>query len=32
MWGEAGRGTKWKGYKLRTIQDDIEDGTVIELA
>lgn len=30
-WGEAGRGTKWKGYKIRTIQDDIDDGNIIEV-
>jgi len=28
-WGEPGRGVKWKGKRLRTIQDDVEAGEAI---
>jgi P4 family phage/plasmid primase-like protien len=26
MWGEINKSRKWKGYRMRTIQDDLEDG------
>ena len=29
LWGTPERGIKWDGYRLRTPQDDINDGTVI---
>ncbi len=28
-WGEPGRGVKWKGKRLRTIQDEVEAGEAI---
>lgn len=31
LWGSPDTGTKWRGYKLRTLQDDIADGSVIIL-
>ena len=31
LWGTPIRGKKWKGYRLRTIQDDIENGDAIIL-
>lgn len=30
-WDEPGKGKKWSGYRLRTLQDDIEDGEAIIL-
>jgi len=30
-WGESSRCGKWKGYRLRTLDDDIADGSVIIL-
>ena len=30
-WSSPDRGTKWKGYKIRTLEDDIESGDVIIL-
>ena len=29
LWGEMKKSRKWKGFRLRTIQDDIEDGDAI---
>ena len=29
LWGELGTGSKWKGYRIRTLQDDINDGEVV---
>jgi P4 family phage/plasmid primase-like protien len=26
LWGETSRGVKWHGYRIRTIQDDIDSG------
>jgi P4 family phage/plasmid primase-like protien len=31
LWGEPQHGPKWKGYRIRTLQDDVEDGTVVIL-
>ena len=31
IWGEAGKGIKWKGYRLKTLEDEIEDGDVMLL-
>lgn len=31
LWGESGRGVKWHGYRIRTIQDDIDAGNVVIL-
>lgn len=28
-WGDMESGAKWRGYKIRTIQDDIEAGDAI---
>ena len=30
-WGEMARGGKWSGYRTRTLQDDLESGSAIEL-
>jgi P4 family phage/plasmid primase-like protien len=30
-WDEPGKGKKWTGYRIRTLQDDIEDGDAIIL-
>lgn len=29
LWGTALKGNKWKGFRARTIQDDIENGNVV---
>jgi len=29
LWGVVMKGNKWKGYRARTIQDDIENGNVV---
>ena len=31
LWDEPGKGKKWKGYRIRTLQDDIENGDAIVL-
>jgi P4 family phage/plasmid primase-like protien len=31
LWGEADRGVKWTGYRIRTLQDDVDSGEVIIL-
>lgn len=31
LWGDAERGVKWTGYRIRTLQDDIDSGEVIIL-
>lgn len=31
LWGDPERGKKWKGYRIRTLQDDIEKGDAIVL-
>ena len=31
LWGEADRGVKWNGYRIRTLQDDVDSGEVIIL-
>lgn len=31
LWDEPSRGIKWHGYRIRNIQDDIDDGTVVIL-
>lgn len=31
LWGISENGKKWKGYRQRTVQDDIDDGVAIEL-
>jgi P4 family phage/plasmid primase-like protien len=31
IWGEPIKGKQWSGYRIRTIQDDIEDGEVVIL-
>jgi len=30
-WGDMGKGGKWSGYRVRTLQDDLENGMAIEL-
>jgi len=25
-WGETGKGVKWEGKRMRTLQDDVESG------
>lgn len=32
LWGEPDRGCKWKGYRIRTLQDDIDTGDVVILS
>jgi P4 family phage/plasmid primase-like protien len=29
LWDDPDRGKKWKGYRIRTQQDDIEDGAIV---
>ena len=31
LWGEFDKGVKWKGYRIRTIDDDIEEGEALVL-
>jgi len=31
LWGDADRGVKWTGYRIRTLQDDVDSGEVIIL-
>jgi phage/plasmid-associated DNA primase len=31
LWGDDGRGTKWTGYRVRTLHDDIDNGDAIIL-
>jgi P4 family phage/plasmid primase-like protien len=31
VWDEPDKGKKWKGYRVRTLQDDIEDGDAVVL-
>ena len=31
LWGDAERGVKWNGYRIRTLQDDVDSGDVIIL-
>jgi len=31
LWGDAERGVKWNGYRIRTLQDDVDSGEVIIL-
>ena len=31
LWGDADRGVKWIGYRIRTLQDDVDSGEVIIL-
>ena len=31
LWGAFDNGVKWKGYKVKTIDDDIEEGEAIIL-
>ena len=31
IWGEAERGGRWKGYRIRTLDEDIADGNVVIL-
>lgn len=31
LWGDAERGVKWTGYRIRTLQDDLDSGEVIIL-
>ena len=31
VWDEPAKGKKWKGYRIRTLQDDIEDGDAVIL-
>ena len=30
-WGEMERGSKWTGYRIRTLQDDLGDGIQDEI-
>jgi phage/plasmid-associated DNA primase len=32
LWGGEGKGVKWIGYRFRSEQDDIEDGTILLLS
>ena len=29
LWGDGGRVGKWKGFRVRTLQDDVEEGKAI---
>ena len=29
QWGEVGEGVKWKGYRLKTLQDDVANGDAV---
>ena len=31
LWGDAERGIKWQGYRIRTLQDDVDSGEVVIL-
>ncbi len=31
LWDEPEKGLKWKGYRLRTLEDDIDNGTAVRL-
>lgn len=31
LWGNCDRGAKWKGYRIRTLQDDVDSGDAIIL-
>lgn len=31
VWGECEKGSRWKGYRIRSLQDDIDDGSAIIL-
>jgi phage/plasmid-associated DNA primase len=31
LWGDGGKGNKWSGYRIRTMQDDIDDGSIVIL-
>jgi P4 family phage/plasmid primase-like protien len=31
LWGESEHGAMWKGYRIRTLQDDVADGSVVVL-
>jgi P4 family phage/plasmid primase-like protien len=31
VWGEPNRGVSWKGYRIRTLQDDIDSGEAVIL-
>ena len=31
LWGDSERGVKWNGYRIRTLQDDLESGEVVIL-
>ena len=31
LWGDPERGCKWQGYRVRTIQDDVDDGNAVIL-
>lgn len=31
VWGECEKGTRWGGYRIRNLQDDIEEGSAIVL-
>lgn len=31
IWDEPEKGKKWKGYRIRTLQDDVDDGEVVIL-
>lgn len=31
LWGDSERGVKWRGYRIRTIQDDVDDGSAVVL-
>ena len=31
IWGTCESGKKWRGYRLRTVKDDVKDGKVIVL-
>ena len=32
LWGDENKGVKWVGYRFRTLQDDIDDGSVVMLS
>lgn len=31
VWGDAERGTRWKGYRIRTLKDELESGDAVLL-
>ena len=32
LWGEPGRGCRWKGYRIRTLEEEVASGEAVILA